>query len=278
MCRRLSQTTAGREPAQHTVVPAAPAPGGPGRPRAAATTPKHHGIARAPESRVETLSGIPMDDVTVHYNSSNPTQVQALAYTQGAEIYVGPGAASHLPHEAWHIVQQRQGRVQPTLQAKGVAINDDTGLEQEADVMGPKALRMTRAEPVAMGSAPRWATSLQRSGKTRGEKAGAGEAIGASREQGRWHVLSTRSYVPVIQRAGHPEDLCFLSGARWIVKRADATETREYQRFQDPLARRPPSVPIFFGPYYDVDSLLPNSTVSGKRLRKNSWRKDSHDG
>lgn len=88
---------------------------------------------------IEHLSGIAMDDVQVHYNSSKPAGVQALAYTQGTDIHVGPGQEWHLAHEAWHVVQQKQGRVKPTLQAKGVAINDDQGLEREADIMGSKA-------------------------------------------------------------------------------------------------------------------------------------------
>src|SRR5262249_9494688 len=96
--------------------------------------PSTTGLPEHLKAGIETLPGMLMDDVTVHYNSSNPAQVQALAYTHGAEIYVGPGAVSHLPHEAWHVVQQRQGRVPPTLQANGVAINDDAGLEIEADV------------------------------------------------------------------------------------------------------------------------------------------------
>jgi hypothetical protein len=88
---------------------------------------------------IETLSGLALDDVRVHYNSAQPAQLQALAYTQGAEIHVGPGQERHLPHEAWHVVQQKQGRVRPTLQMKGATINDDDGLEREADVMGAQA-------------------------------------------------------------------------------------------------------------------------------------------
>ena len=88
---------------------------------------------------VEALSGFSMDDVRVHYNSSKPAQLQALAYTQGTEIHVGPGQGEHLPHEAWHVVQQMEGRVKPTIQAKGVQINEDQGLEKEADVMGYQA-------------------------------------------------------------------------------------------------------------------------------------------
>jgi hypothetical protein len=89
---------------------------------------------------VENLSGIDMSDVRVHYYSTKPTGVGALAYTQGTDIHVAPGQEQHLPHEAWHVVQQVQGRVRPTMQLKDVAVNDDVGLETEADVMGSKAL------------------------------------------------------------------------------------------------------------------------------------------
>ena len=90
---------------------------------------------------IESLSGYSMDDVKVHYNSPQPAQLQAHAYTQGTNIHVAPGQEKHLAHEAWHGVQQKQGRVKPTMQLKGkVNINDDKGLEREADVMGAKAL------------------------------------------------------------------------------------------------------------------------------------------
>ncbi|ASZ14956.1 DUF4157 domain-containing protein [Chitinophaga pendula] len=85
------------------------------------------------------LSGFSMDDVKVHYNSDKPGQMQALAYAQGTDIHVASGQERHLPHEAWHVVQQKQGRVQATRQLKGkVNINDDRGLESEADAMGAK--------------------------------------------------------------------------------------------------------------------------------------------
>ena len=91
------------------------------------------------KSGIENLSGFSMDDVQVHYNSPQPNQLQAHAYAQGSNIHLAPGQERHLPHEAWHVVQQKQGRVQATMQAKGVGINDDPGLEREADVMGAKA-------------------------------------------------------------------------------------------------------------------------------------------
>jgi len=95
------------------------------------------------KSGIENLSGMNMDHVRVHYNSSQPAQLNALAYAQGSDIHVAPGQEKHLPHEAWHVVQQAQGRVQPTTQMKtGVAVNDDPGLEHEADVMGERATQM----------------------------------------------------------------------------------------------------------------------------------------
>lgn len=39
---------------------------------------------------VENLSGYSLDGVKVHYNSSRPAQLQALAYTQGTDIHIGP--------------------------------------------------------------------------------------------------------------------------------------------------------------------------------------------
>jgi hypothetical protein len=91
---------------------------------------------------MENLSGMSLDDVNVHRNSDKPAQLQAHAYAQGTDIHLGPGQEKHLPHEAWHVVQQKQGRVKPTMQMMGMFnVNDDAGLEKEADVMGAKALR-----------------------------------------------------------------------------------------------------------------------------------------
>ena len=90
---------------------------------------------------MENMSGFSLDDVKVHYNSDKPAQLQALAYAQGTEIHIGPGQEKHLPHESWHVVQQKQGRVQPTVQMKGAAVNDNNSLENEADVMGGYAER-----------------------------------------------------------------------------------------------------------------------------------------
>ncbi len=102
---------------------------------------------------LEQLSGMDLSGARVHGNSSKPGQLNALAYAQGQDIHVAPGQEKHLPHEGWHAVQQMQGRVKPTMQAKGVSINDDAGLEREADVMGAKALQPRQTEQSATSTA-----------------------------------------------------------------------------------------------------------------------------
>lgn len=62
---------------------------------------------------LERLFGYGLSEVKVHYNSDKPAQLQAYAYAQGTHIHVGPGHEVHLPHEAWHVVQQKQGKIKP---------------------------------------------------------------------------------------------------------------------------------------------------------------------
>lgn len=101
--------------------------------------PNNTGLPDNLKDGVESLSGFSMDDVKVHYNSSQPATVQALAYTQGTDIHVAPGQERHLPHEAWHVAQQLAGRVEPTTEVGGMPVNDNIDLEHEADVMGARA-------------------------------------------------------------------------------------------------------------------------------------------
>ena len=97
---------------------------------------------------LESLSGLAMDDVRVHYNSARPARVSAHAYTRGADIHLAAGQEEHLPHEAWHAVQQMQGRVRPThALPNGVPGSQDEGLEREADVMGRRAELVGHGRP-----------------------------------------------------------------------------------------------------------------------------------
>ncbi len=101
--------------------------------------PNKTGLPDALKEGVESLTGCSMDAVKVHFNSVKPEQLKAQAYAQGTDIHLAPGQEQHLPHEAWHLVQQAQGRVQPTIQMEAAAVNDDSGLEKAADEMGKKA-------------------------------------------------------------------------------------------------------------------------------------------
>lgn len=96
-------------------------------------TPNQTGIPTQMKQQYEQLSHFLFDDVRVHYNSDKPAQLQALAYTQGSHVYIGPGQEQHLGHELGHVVQQKQGLVRPTTVVAGLPLNDNRQLESQAD-------------------------------------------------------------------------------------------------------------------------------------------------
>jgi len=98
------------------------------------STSNRTGIPDSLKVQFENTSGFSFDDVKVHYNSSKPAQLQALAYTQGNQVYIAPRQEKHLGHELRHVVQQKAGIVKPTTFLNGVAINDNVNLEKEADI------------------------------------------------------------------------------------------------------------------------------------------------
>ncbi len=133
------------------------------------------------KSGIENLSGHSMNDVKVHYNSDKPAQLQAHAYAQGTDIHLASGQEKHLPHEAWHVVQQKQGRVKPTVQLKrGVPCNDDEGLEKEADVMGAKALASSSVNSVQTKSITTGTSSPLSSQTIQNKKPESSSAIAAT--------------------------------------------------------------------------------------------------
>lgn len=108
------------------------------------------GLPDSLRAGMENLSGHSLDDVQVHYNSAKPAQLQAHAYAQGTDIHIGPGQDEHLPHETWHVVQQKQGRVRATSQVNGVPVNNHPALENEATAMGNKAIAVPKSSPAPM--------------------------------------------------------------------------------------------------------------------------------
>ena len=111
----------------------------------------HTGLPDGLKAGIERLSGLPMDDVRVHYGSRLPARLDARAYARGTHIHVAPGQERHLPHEAWHVVQQKQGRVRATTRLRGTPLNASDTLEREAETMGARA-RLTR--PARVHDAP----------------------------------------------------------------------------------------------------------------------------
>ena len=108
--------------------------------KAAQPAAKHQtGLPEKLKEGVEALSGLDLAEVRVHTGSDMPTQLRESAYAQGDNIHLAPGQERHLPHEAWHVIQQAPGRVKPRVQIAAESINDDSGLEREAAAMGTKA-------------------------------------------------------------------------------------------------------------------------------------------
>lgn len=115
------------------------------------------GIPAQMRSRFERLTGCSYEDVRVHYHSSQPARAGARAFTQGNQVYVGPGEEACLPHELAHVFQQKEGRVPadgvcPPL--RNSAWNNDGGLEREADRLAQAAMTGRAApEPAALRTA-----------------------------------------------------------------------------------------------------------------------------
>ena len=126
------------------------------------------GLPDKMKTNLENASGFDMSDIRVHRNNPEPAKVGAFAYTQGTDIYLGPGQEQHLGHEAWHSAQYKQGRVQANTSFKSadggaVAGNDQVHLEKEADVMGAKLMQpqTERAETLPASGATA-VTTVQR--------------------------------------------------------------------------------------------------------------------
>jgi Domain of unknown function (DUF4157) len=100
------------------------------------------------QAKMGSAFGADFSAVRIH-EGAHVSELGAAAYTQGAEVHFAPGqyqpgsqsGQELIGHELAHVVQQSQGRVSATTQAKGVDINDDSALEQEADAWGARAAR-----------------------------------------------------------------------------------------------------------------------------------------
>ncbi len=117
----------------------------------------------------------------------------AQAFTQGENIHFAPGQyAPHsntgmelIGHELAHVVQQREGRVAATAQAKGAAINADPRLEAEADDLGARAAR----GEVVRDNTP--ATLAAAVAPIQGAKLGTGGATYSADEYVKWYFYGS---------------------------------------------------------------------------------------
>ena len=107
------------------------------------------GMPDAVKQRMEESFETDFSSVRIHPDSSKAPEVGALAYTQGSDIHFAPGqfkpdtsaGQQLLGHELTHVIQQSEGRVQPTTEIGGMPVNDNENLEHEADVLGSRAVR-----------------------------------------------------------------------------------------------------------------------------------------
>ena len=134
-------------------------------PRAAEPT---GGLPAPVRAKMEAALGADFADVRVHASSPRADALGAQAFAQGNDLHFAAGAydptspagQALIGHELAHVVQQRQGRVAATIQAKGAAINSDPALEAEADQRGAAAAAtadhqaIAQASPAPAASAP----------------------------------------------------------------------------------------------------------------------------
>lgn len=116
---------------------------------------KRSGLPDSLIAAIKGISGVSLDDVRVNYNSPEPARFEAHAFARGTDIHVAPGRESDLPHEAWHVVQQKQGRVRPSAQMHGRQINEDARLEDEADRQGANAIQDKKINLGTFAQSPR---------------------------------------------------------------------------------------------------------------------------
>lgn len=99
------------------------------------------GIPDELKARLEAFSGISLDDVKVYYNSDLPDQHDALAYTEGTNVYIATGQEKHLMHELWHVIQYKQGRVKATSKVNKKPLDNREQMEHEAETIPTKVLQ-----------------------------------------------------------------------------------------------------------------------------------------
>ncbi len=131
------------------------------KPKSSVTSGTKASLPDSVKGKMENSFGTDFSSVNIHKDSGQATNMGALAYTQGNDVHFAPGQYNPesskgqelIGHELTHVVQQRQGRVKPTKeQGKGLAVNDNPSLENEADEKGERAAHGETVEISGMTS------------------------------------------------------------------------------------------------------------------------------
>ncbi|MCB9234973.1 MAG: DUF4157 domain-containing protein [Bacteroidia bacterium] len=120
-----------------------------------------NGLPENVQGKMENSLGSDFSNVNIHENSNSASDMGALAYTQGNDVHFAPGqfkpdtrsGQELIGHELTHVVQQREGNIKPTTEVNGQGVNNDKGLEAEADSMGAKAARGEATQMKSSGNA-----------------------------------------------------------------------------------------------------------------------------
>lgn len=153
-------------------------------------------------ARMERSFGADFSSVRIH-QGGRAAAAGALAYTQGEDIHFAPGQYAPdtdggmrlLGHELAHVVQQREGRVRPTRQAAGLAVNDNDGLEREADLAGDRAARGELAGSTSPSAAA--GTAMIQRKDAPASDAGAIDWMGLLKTAGIDLALETGKLIPI---------------------------------------------------------------------------------
>jgi hypothetical protein len=111
-------------------------------------------LPRSLTAGIAALTGVDLSGVKVFRGSPEPEKYDALAYASQGSIHLAAGQDRHLPHEAWHLAQQAQKRVEADSALGDVRLNTDPGLEREADRMGPAAQKLGETRTRGLGRHP----------------------------------------------------------------------------------------------------------------------------
>ena len=111
---------------------------------------RNKNLPKALQFNLENSLGQDFSNVTIQKNSQAATEINAQAFAHGNSVHFAPGQFNSnseegknlIGHEFTHIAQQRSGIVSPRkVLGKGLSINDDISLENEADIFGKKAVK-----------------------------------------------------------------------------------------------------------------------------------------